>query len=94
MKNFKFLGAIAFALMLSLNLSFVLDGNNWDTSTEVAEAQQLNVRALALGPVHTITFNARMVIFPCDPSVPGTIRTSFIGCLNGTGNCARTNCFT
>jgi len=94
MKKFQFLGAIAFALLLSLNANVLLDSNNWDTTEEVAEAQQLNVRPLALGPVHTITLRARMNIFPCDPSVPGTIRTSFIGCLNGAGSCARTNCFT
>lgn len=95
MKKFKFIGAIAFALMLSLNASFVLDGNNWDTSTEIAEAQFIPViLPFNIGPTYTTVTEARPKLYACYPNVPGTIRSHFVGCLNGSTTCNRTNCFT
>ena len=47
MKKFKFLGVVAFAFLLSMNAGVFLDSNNWDSTTEVAEAQI----APAPGPV-------------------------------------------
>jgi len=39
MKKFNFLGALAFALLLSLNAGVLMDHNNWESSEEIAEAQ-------------------------------------------------------
>lgn len=66
MKNFKFLGVVAFAFLLSLNAGVLLDGNNWDSTTEVAEAQIAPGSPTALiTPVPVVVNNRKRLGWPC-----------------------------
>ncbi len=79
MKNFKFLGAIAFALLLSLNVGTFVESNDWETVNEVAHAQ-IQQAPLAQG------WGLREITINCPD---GTLA---IGCLTRGLYCRRVRC--
>ncbi len=76
MKKLNFLGAVAFALLLSLNVGVFVEDNNWQGTTEIAQASQDG-------------WWEREVTFNCPP---GSDWTTFTGCLVGWSYCSRTRC--
>ncbi len=89
MKNFNLLGAIAFALLLSLNAGVFMEANNWHSSTELAYASNNNVESVAtldLMAAPTGKFGVRSI---CPP---GSARWFGRTCFNGYGNCTEIFC--
>ncbi len=85
MKNHHFFGAIAFALLLSLNAGVFLESNNWD-NTEAIETAFADP-----DPIPRVVWFAREVTFPCPNPVPNP---TFVGCLTSIWPvfCVRTQC--
>ncbi len=81
MKIHHFFGAIAFALLLSLNAGVFLESNNWD-NTEAIEAAHATPE-----PVARAIWNADERTFPCPNG--GTFEGCVVAWLR---RCVRTQC--